>query len=34
MADSQLPWGLEALNGGVTESTWRPKPSWYLVATD
>jgi pimeloyl-ACP methyl ester carboxylesterase len=34
MADSQLPWGVEALNGSVTEPAWRTKPSWYLVATD
>src|SRR5688572_1248090 len=34
MADSQLPWGVEALNGTVTEPAWRSKPSWYLVATD
>jgi pimeloyl-ACP methyl ester carboxylesterase len=34
MADSQLPWGVEALNGPVTEPAWRIKPSWYLVATD
>jgi pimeloyl-ACP methyl ester carboxylesterase len=34
MADSQLPWGVEALNGAVTEPAWRSKPSWYLVATD
>jgi pimeloyl-ACP methyl ester carboxylesterase len=34
MADSQVPWGLEALNGAVTEPAWRTKPSWYLVATD
>jgi pimeloyl-ACP methyl ester carboxylesterase len=34
MADSQLPWGVEALNGSVTEPAWRVKPSWYLVATD
>jgi pimeloyl-ACP methyl ester carboxylesterase len=34
MADSQLPWGVEALNGSVTEPAWRSKPSWYLVATD
>src|SRR5688572_11632067 len=34
MADSQLPWGVEALNGAVTEPAWRIKPSWYLVATD
>jgi pimeloyl-ACP methyl ester carboxylesterase len=34
MADSQVPWGLEALNGAVTEPAWKRKPSWYLVATD
>jgi pimeloyl-ACP methyl ester carboxylesterase len=34
MADSQVPWGLEALQGAVTEPAWRSKPSWYLVATD
>jgi pimeloyl-ACP methyl ester carboxylesterase len=33
MADSQVPWGLEALNGAVTAPAWRRKPSWYLVAT-
>jgi pimeloyl-ACP methyl ester carboxylesterase len=34
MADSQVPWGLEALGGAVTQAAWRTKPSWYLVATD
>jgi pimeloyl-ACP methyl ester carboxylesterase len=34
MADSQVPWGVEALNGKVSEPAWRTKPSWYLVATD
>jgi pimeloyl-ACP methyl ester carboxylesterase len=34
MADSQLPWGVEALGGTVTEPAWKSKPSWYLVATD
>jgi pimeloyl-ACP methyl ester carboxylesterase len=34
MANSQVPWGLEALNGAVSEPAWRTKPSWYLVATD
>jgi len=34
MADSQVPWGLDALNGRVTEPAWRSKPSWYLVATE
>ena len=34
MADSQVPWGVSALEGAVTEPAWRKKPSWYLVATD
>jgi pimeloyl-ACP methyl ester carboxylesterase len=34
MADSQVPWGVEALAGAVTQPAWRAKPSWYLVATD
>jgi len=34
MADSQVPWGLEALGGAVSEPAWKSKPSWYLVATD
>jgi pimeloyl-ACP methyl ester carboxylesterase len=34
MADSQVPWGVEALNGAVTEPAWRSKPSWYLISTE
>lgn len=34
MADSQVPWGVEALAGAVTAPAWRVKPSWYLVAAD
>jgi pimeloyl-ACP methyl ester carboxylesterase len=34
MADSQVPWGVEALTGAITEPAWRIKPSWYLVASD
>jgi pimeloyl-ACP methyl ester carboxylesterase len=34
MADSQVPWGVEALSGAITEPAWKNKPSWYLVATD
>jgi pimeloyl-ACP methyl ester carboxylesterase len=34
MADSQVPWGLEALNGTISEPAWRSKPSWYMVTTD
>jgi len=34
MADSQVPWGLEALGGTISEPAWRAKPSWYLVTTE
>jgi pimeloyl-ACP methyl ester carboxylesterase len=34
MASSQVPWGVEALTGTITEPAWRTKPSWYLVATE
>ncbi len=34
MADSQVPWGAEALNGTISHAAWRAKPSWYLVATE
>jgi pimeloyl-ACP methyl ester carboxylesterase len=34
MADSQVPWGVDALAGTVTTAAWRSKPSWYLVATE
>jgi pimeloyl-ACP methyl ester carboxylesterase len=34
MADSQVPWGVGALSGAISEPAWRSKPSWYLVATD
>jgi len=34
MADSQVPWGVEALAGGISKPGWRVKPSWYLVVAD
>jgi pimeloyl-ACP methyl ester carboxylesterase len=34
MADSQVPWGVDALSGAVSEPAWRHKPSWYLVAAE
>jgi pimeloyl-ACP methyl ester carboxylesterase len=34
MADSQVPWGVEALSGKISEPAWKAKPSWYLIATD
>src|SRR4051794_6099951 len=34
MADSQVPWGVGALGGTITEPSWRSKPSWYLLTTE
>src|SRR5437764_11200108 len=34
MADSQVPWGVDALGGAISEPAWRNKPSWYLVTTE
>jgi len=34
MADSQVPWGTDALGGPVTDPAWRARPSWYLVTTE
>jgi pimeloyl-ACP methyl ester carboxylesterase len=34
MADSQVPWGMGAISGTISEPAWKTKPSWYLVATD
>jgi pimeloyl-ACP methyl ester carboxylesterase len=34
MADSQVPWGLDALGGAISQPAWRTKPSWYLVTTE
>ena len=34
MADSQVPWGVDALSGTISNPAWRTKPSWYLVATE
>jgi pimeloyl-ACP methyl ester carboxylesterase len=34
MGDSQVPWGVNALGGSITEPAWRIKPSWYLIATE
>jgi len=34
MADSQVPWGVDALGGTISEPAWRTKPSWYLVTTE
>jgi pimeloyl-ACP methyl ester carboxylesterase len=34
MADSQVPWGVEALAGAISQPAWKTKPSWYLVSTE
>jgi pimeloyl-ACP methyl ester carboxylesterase len=34
MADSQVPWGVGALNGTISAPAWKAKPSWYLVTTE
>jgi pimeloyl-ACP methyl ester carboxylesterase len=33
-ADAQLPWGVEALSGQISDAAWRHKPNWYLVTTE
>ena len=34
MADSQVPWGVDALGGSISSPAWKSKPSWYLVASE
>src|SRR3977135_9290 len=34
MADSQVPWGVEALSGTISQPAWKTKPSWYLLVTE
>ncbi|MEU9322147.1 alpha/beta hydrolase [Streptomyces sp. NPDC048295] len=34
LADSQVPWGIEALEGTVTRPAWHTKPNYYLIAAD
>jgi pimeloyl-ACP methyl ester carboxylesterase len=34
MADAQIPWGLEALNGTIGKPAWKAKPSWYLITSE
>lgn len=34
MADSQVPWGVDALRGTINKAAWRTKPSWYLVSSE
>jgi pimeloyl-ACP methyl ester carboxylesterase len=34
MADSQVPWGVEALSGTISQPAWKSKPSWYLISTE
>jgi pimeloyl-ACP methyl ester carboxylesterase len=34
MADSQVPWAVNALGGTIIEPAWRAKPSWYLLTSE
>src|SRR3989454_591211 len=34
MADSQIPWGVDALSGTIRETAWKAKASWYVVVTE
>jgi len=34
MAASQVPWGVAALTGAISQPAWKTKPSWYLVVTE
>jgi pimeloyl-ACP methyl ester carboxylesterase len=34
MADSQVPWGIDALSGAVSEPAWKSRPTWYLEVRD
>jgi pimeloyl-ACP methyl ester carboxylesterase len=34
MANSQVPWGLDGLNGVVSTPAWKTKRSWYLLVTE
>jgi pimeloyl-ACP methyl ester carboxylesterase len=34
MAISQVPWGVDALGGEITDPAWKHKPSWYLLVSD
>ena len=34
MADSQVPWGVDALGGTISQPAWKNKPSWYLITND
>ena len=33
LANEQVPWGLDAVGGVVTQAAWRSKPSYFLVST-
>src|SRR5262245_39815241 len=33
-AQSQVPWGVAALESAVRQPAWRTKRSWYVMATD
>ncbi|MEJ0086758.1 MAG: alpha/beta hydrolase [Pseudomonadota bacterium] len=33
MANSQVPWSVQALGDPISTPAWKSKPSWYLVTT-
>jgi len=34
MADSQVPWGVNAVGGTISEAAWKAKHTWYLLTTE
>ena len=32
LADSQVPWGLQAIGGAISKPAWKSKPSWFLIS--
>lgn len=34
LGDAQVPWGVDAFAGTVTEAAWHSKPAWYLHVTE
>jgi pimeloyl-ACP methyl ester carboxylesterase len=34
MATAQVPWGLNAVGGVITQAAWKSKPSHFIIATE
>jgi len=34
MADAQVPWSVQALEGKISSPAWKTKPSWFLIPRD